>query len=302
MKILITGASGFVGTHLCRHLLERGHQVTGVARHGPPQASWPPGFRFVTSDTTRPGDWQGEIAAADAVVNLAGRSIFGRWTHAVKAEIRDSRILTTRHIVEGLAGEGCAVVLVSASGVGFYGDGGEEPLTEETGAGNDFLARLSVDWEAEAVRAQERGARVALTRLGVVLGPGGGAMAQMRTAFKSFVGGPIGSGRQWFPWIHLDDLAAAVLFIIETPELSGPINLCAPQPVRNRDLAQAIGKALNRPAFMPTPAFMLRLALGEFAGVLLASQRALPRKLEAHGFRFRHPDIQSAVTAVVAAS
>jgi hypothetical protein len=193
------------------------------------------------------------------------------------------------------------VVLVSASGVGFYGEGGEEPLTEESPSGDDFLARLSIDWESEALRAAAGGARVALTRLGVVLGPGGGAMAQMLTAFKSFVGGPIGSGRQWFPWIHIDDLAAAVAFIIETPGLSGPINLCAPHPVRNRELARALGKALNRPAVVPTPGFMLRLALGEFAGVLLGSQRALPGKLEAHGFRFHYPDIQSAVTAVVGA-
>ena len=300
MKILITGASGFVGTHLWRDLIERGHHVTGVARRGPEQARRMARFRFVAADTTQPGNWQAELRETDAVINLAGRSIFGRWTGAVKQEIRDSRVLTTRHVVDALS-PGKPVVLVSASGVGFYGEGGEEPLTEESPPGDDFLARLSIDWEAEALRAAAGGARVVLTRLGVVLGPGGGAMARMLTAFNSFVGGPIGSGRQWFPWIHLEDLAAAVAFIIETPGLSGPVNLCAPNPVRNRDLARALGKALNRPAVIPTPGFMLRLALGEFAGVLLGSQRALPRKLEESGFRFTYPDIQSAVTAVVAA-
>jgi uncharacterized protein len=300
MNILITGCSGFVGSHLCRHLLARGHQVTGIARHGPPEKDRPARFHFIPADTTRPGAWQAELSRAEAVINLAGRSIFGRWTEAIKKEIHDSRVLTTRNIVEALPA-GKPVVLVSASGVGYYGDGGEAPLTEEAPAGDDFLARLSIDWEAAAMRAADAGARVALTRLGVVLGPGGGAMAPMLTAFKSFVGGPIGSGRQWFPWIHIEDLAAAFEFIIETPGLSGPVNLCAPSPVRNRDLAQALGKALNRPAVVPTPAFMLRLVLGEFAGVLLGSQRALPRKLEAHGFRFHYPDIPSAVTAVVAA-
>jgi uncharacterized protein (TIGR01777 family) len=191
------------------------------------------------------------------------------------------------------------VVLVSASGVGYYGSRGDDLLTEDAPAGNDFLARLSVDWEGEALAAASKGARVVLARLGVVLGKGGGAMSKMIPAFKFFVGGPIGSGRQWFPWIHLQDLSAAMLFLLEHPEISGPVNLCAPDPVTNRDLAGALGRALNRPAFMPAPAFMVRMALGEFAAVLLGSQRAVPKKLLQHHFGFRHPDIQSAVRAVV---
>lgn len=298
MKILITGASGFVGSRLSRDLLGRGHRVIGVARHTPAQRFRHKDFRFVPADTTRPGDWQVELADADAVVNLAGRSIFGRWSDAVKLEIRDSRILTTRNVVNGLPA-GKPVVLISASGVGYYGDRGEEPITEDTPSGDDFLARLSIDWEAEARRGAESGARVVLVRLGVILGPGGGALAQMIPAFKAFVGGPIGSGRQWFPWIYLDDLAAAVAFILDHPELSGPVNLCAPHPVRNRDLAQALGNALGRPAALPVPSFMLRLILGEFAGVLLSSQRALPQKLTASGFPFNYPDISPAVAAAL---
>jgi uncharacterized protein (TIGR01777 family) len=232
------------------------------------------------------------------VVNLAGRSIFGRWNEAVKTEIRESRILTTRHLVQGLP-SGKPVVLISASGVGFYGNRGDEVLTEDAPAGDDYLAGLSKDWEGEALAATAKGARVVLARLGVVLGKGGGAMAQMIPAFKSFLGGPIGNGRQWFPWIHLEDLSAAMLFLLERPEISGPVNLCAPDPVTNRDFAGALGRALKRPAFMPAPAFMVRLALGEFADVLLGSQRAVPKKLQQHHFGFRYPDIQSAVNAVV---
>jgi uncharacterized protein (TIGR01777 family) len=298
MKIVIIGASGFVGSRLTGDLLEIGHAVTGVSRSAPKTATAHPNQRFIAADTTRPGPWQEALADADAVINLAGRSIFGRWNAAVKTEIRESRILTTRHVVQGLP-PGKPVILVSASGAGYYGSRGDEVLTEDAPAGDDFLARLSVDWEKEALAAAAKGARVVVTRLGVVLGKGGGAMARMIPAFKFFLGGPIGSGRQWFPWIHLRDLSAAVLFVLEHPEISGPVNLCAPGPVPNRDLAAALGRALKRPACMPAPAFMVRMALGEFGGVLLASQRAVPQRLLQHGFGFRHPDIRSAVNAVL---
>lgn len=191
------------------------------------------------------------------------------------------------------------MVLLSASGAGYYGSRGDEVLTEDAAAGEDFLARLAKEWEGEALAAAEKGVRVVVMRLGVVLGLGGGAMAQMIPAFKAFVGGPLGSGRQWFPWIHLHDLLAAMLFLIEHPELSGSVNLCAPHPVPNRDLAAALGQALNRPALVPAPAFMIRMSLGEFADVLLGSQRTVPKKLLEHQFSFKYPDIRSAVNAVV---
>jgi len=298
MKILVTGASGFVGTHLTGFLLNRKHEVVGLARSLRNKGFSHSKYRFIAADTAQPGPWQEALADVDAVVNLAGRSIFGRWNEAVKTEIRESRILTTRHLVQGLP-SGKPVVLISASGVGFYGNRGDEVLTEDAPAGDDYLAGLSKDWEGEALAAKAEGARVVLARLGVVLGKGGGAMAQMIPAFKSFLGGPIGNGRQWFPWIHLEDLSAAMLFLLERPEISGPVNLCAPDPVTNRDFAGALGRALKRPAFMPAPAFMVRLALGEFADVLLGSQRAVPKKLQQHHFGFRYPDIQSAVNAVV---
>jgi len=298
MKILVTGASGFVGTHLTGFLLNRKHEVVGLARSLRNKGFSHSKYRFIAADTAQPGPWQEALADVDAVVNLAGRSIFGRWNEAVKTEIRESRILTTRHLVQGLP-SGKRVVLISASGVGFYGNRGDEVLTEDAPAGDDYLAGLSKDWEGEALAATAKGARVVLARLGVVLGKGGGAMAQMIPAFKSFLGGPIGNGRQWFPWIHLEDLSAAMLFLLERPEISGPVNLCAPDPVTNRDFAGALGRALKRPALMPAPAFMVRMALGEFADVLLGSQRAVPKKLQQHHFGFRYPDIQSAVNAVV---
>lgn len=298
MKILVTGASGFVGTHLTGFLLNRKHEVVGLARSLRNKGFSHSKYRFIAADTAQPGPWQEALADVDAVVNLAGRSIFGRWNEAVKTEIRESRILTTRHLVQGLP-SGKPVVLISASGVGFYGNRGDEVLTEDAPAGDDYLAGLSKDWEGEALAAKAEGARVVLARLGVVLGKGGGAMAQMIPAFKSFLGGPIGNGRQWFPWIHLEDLSAAMLFLLERPEISGPVNLCAPDPVTNRDFAGALGRALKRPAVMPAPAFMVRMALGEFADVLLGSQRAVPKKLQQHHFGFRYPDIQSAVNAVV---
>lgn len=301
MKILVIGASGFIGAHLCGSLLSRRHEVTGLGRSAGKSRIAHPRYRFVAADATRPGPWQQSLSEVDAVINLAGRSIFGRWTEAVKTEIRESRILTTRHAAQGLA-SGQATTFISASGVGFYGSRGDDVLTEDEPAGEGFLARLAVEWEREALGAADKGARVVLMRLGVVLGEGGGAMAQMLPAFKSFVGGPIGDGRQWFPWIHLDDLTAAVHFLLEQPDISGPVNLCAPNPVQNRDLAAALGKALNRPAFMPAPAFVIRLALGEFAQVLLSSQRAIPKKLRQHRFSFRYPDIQAAVQAAVHSS
>jgi hypothetical protein len=298
MKILVTGASGFIGTRLTAYLLNRNHQVTGLARSPRDKGFSHPGYRFIAADTAQPGPWQAALADVDAVVNLAGRSIFGRWNDAVKTEIRESRIRTTRHVVQALP-SGKPAVLISASGVGFYGHRGDEVLTEDAPPGSDFLARLSKDWEGEALAAAAKGARVVLTRLGVVLGKDGGAMAQMIPAFKFFVGGPVGNGRQWLSWVHLQDLITGMLFLIEHPGITGPVNLCSPEPATNRDLASALGRALNRPAFIPAPAFMMRMALGEFADVLLGSQRAVPQKLLQHGFGFRHPDIRSAVQAVV---
>jgi uncharacterized protein (TIGR01777 family) len=298
MKILITGGSGFVGSNLARFLLDQGQQVKAVGRSEPPHRFDPENYQFIAADTTQKGPWQEELADADAVVNLTGASIFKRWTEKYKKQIYDSRILTTRNIVEALPTD-ANPILCSASGAGYYGSRGDDVLTEDERAGSDFLARVSIDWEKEALGAAAKGARVAIMRFGVVLGKNGGAMAKLIPAYKMFVGGPLGDGKQWFPWLHLDDLLAALVYVLEHAQISGPLNFCAPKPVRNRELAQALGEVLKRPAFLPAPAFMIRLAMGEFGDVFLGSQRTVPDKLLHHGFSFRYPEIKGAIQAVV---
>jgi uncharacterized protein (TIGR01777 family) len=298
MQILITGGSGFIGSNLTEYFLSKGHKVSAVGRSADPGRIRHERFRYIAADTTRPGKWQKEVEQTQAVVNLTGATIFKRWSSGYKKRIYDSRILTTRHIVEALP-EGGKVTLCSASGAGYYGDRGEDILKEGESVGQDFLAQISRDWEKEALQAATKGARVAVMRFGVVLGKDGGALAKMIPAFKMFVGGSLGSGNQWFPWIHLEDLMAAILFILEHQDVSGPLNFCAPNPVRNRELTKTLGEVLGRPSFMPAPAFLIRIAMGEFGDVFLASQRTIPDQLLKYGFSFRYPDIKGAIQAVV---
>jgi len=229
------------------------------------------------------------------VVNLAGMSIFQRWTPANKQQIYDSRILTTRHVVEGMPGDQ-SQTLISTSAVGYYGSRGDDILTEVEPCGRDFLSRVGKDWEHEAFEAEKKNVRVVVARFGVVLGRSGGALKQMLTPFKWFVGGPMGSGRQWFSWIHIADLLAGLMFMLENPKLQGPVNLCSPVPVTSGELARTLGAVLGRPAVIPAPSIALRLFLGEFAETLLASQRAIPEKLLKSGFVFRFPDLKDALT------
>ena len=227
------------------------HGVTGLGTsQGHPLLS-KAHFTWLTADTTLAGAWQAVVGEADAVVNLAGRTIFKRWSPAYKVQIVDSRIQTTRNIVEAMQGEG--KTLISTSAVGYYGNRDDEVLTEQSTPGPDFLARLSVNWEQAALDAARQGVRVAIMRFGVVLGSGGGALAQMLPAFRMFAGGPLGSGRQWFSWIHLSDLLAAVQFLLNNATARGAYNFCAPGVVRQKDFARALGAALRRPAVVPAP-------------------------------------------------
>ena len=294
MRILVTGGTGFVGKSLIPVLLAEGHEVVAIGRTRRLDDVPHPGLVQVSADTTHPGDWQGALKDVDAVVNMAGVSIFGRWNAAYKRQLADSRILTTRHVVEGLRGSSCAT-LISTSAVGFYGDRKNDILEETEPGGRDFLARLSQDWESEARKAEEIGIRTSVCRFGVVMGGGGGALEQMIRPFKLFTGGPIGNGKQWFSWIHMTDLLEAIRFLLERSDIHGVFNFCAPNPLRNQEVAEILGKLLHRPAILPTPAFALRLALGEFADTLLASHRVVPTALLRHGFRFRFPDLESAL-------
>lgn len=298
MKILITGGTGFVGAAVTQRLLEMGHEVTVVGSSRQCRLPAHDHLQYVAADTTRPGDWQRHVPEQEALINLAGRSVFNLWTENYKKAIYDSRILTTRNLVAALPAA-TEAVLLSTSAAGYYGDGGEAEKTESNASGNDFLAQVCRDWEGEAEKATAKGARVVLMRFGVVLGKGGGALATMKLPFQLGLGGPIGSGKQWFPWIHLEDLVSAIVFLLSAEECRGPFNFTAPQPVRQKDFARQLGAAYHRPAFLPTPAFIMRTVLGEFGRSLLQGQRVLPRALTESGYLFTYPDLQAAFNDLV---
>jgi uncharacterized protein (TIGR01777 family) len=298
MKITITGASGFVGTHLTRIMLGQGHTVTGVGTSATHPCAETKNFNWISADTTRPGPWQTSVTEADVIINLTGKNIFGYWTDRYKSQIYDSRILTTRHIVGSLS-ENNRTVLLNASAIGYYGDSGEDSLTENQEPGDDFLASVCIDWEKEALKARHTGCRVILMRFGVVLGRHGGALEKMIPAFKLFAGGPLGNGTQWFPWIHMEDLVGAIIFLMKSQDLSGPFNFCAPETIRQKTLAKELGSALKRPSIMPAPAFMMKLALGEMSKAIMSSQKAIPSALVKEGFQFNFPRLSAALKEIL---
>jgi uncharacterized protein (TIGR01777 family) len=298
MKIFITGGTGFVGKTLAPALIRSGHEVCILTRSGKGDSS---GVSWVEGDPAQKGKWQEAVREHEVIINLAGASIFTRWTEEAKKKMRDSRIFTTRNLVEAMEG-GKVKTFFSTSAIGYYGFHGDENLTEESPPGADFLALLARDWEEEAKEAEKKGCRLVITRFGIVLGEKGGALGQMIPLFQRYLGGPLGNGRQWFSWIHIDDLTRAFLFLLEQPEISGPVNFTAPNPVRNKDLAQWLGRIMGRPAFLPAPGFMLKLVLGEFGSILLKGQRVLPRKLLQAGFPFSYPEIDRALQQVIRGS
>lgn len=296
-RLLITGASGFVGTHLSRYFLQKNVHVTGLGTSTPPPFSQEfDNFEWVQADLTQQGVWQDHAARADTIINLAGQNIFKRWNKAYKKAIYDSRILTTRNLVAAMAKDK-PVKLLSTSAVGIYGDGKEQLLAEDAETGSDFLARVCLDWESEARKAEQTGASVNIMRFGVVLGHGG-ALSIMSPVYKWFAGGSLGSGRHWFSWIHIQDLVRAVDFLAHKPDFSGTCNLVGPEPVRQRDFAKALGKALHRPALVPAPAFMVKLVMGELGAALLQSQKATPKTLLDLGFTFEHENVEAALAAI----
>jgi uncharacterized protein len=294
MHVFVTGATGLVGRALCHALLGRGDVVTALSRAPDAGRVLPIGTRVMAGDPATAGPWLDALAGCDACVHLAGEPVGeGRWTDEKKRRIADSRIRSTALLAGAIRARGPAV-LVSGSAVGFYGSRGDEVLDESAGPGEGFLPDVARGWEAAAEPARER-ARVVLLRTGIVLAREGGALPRMARPFRFFVGGPLGSGAAWQPWIHLADEVGLVLFALDDPRVDGPLNAVGPTPARNREVAGAIGWALGRPSVLPAPAFAIRAVLGELATDVLASLRVVPKKALALGYAFRFPTVQAAM-------
>ncbi len=298
MKILITGGTGFVGSALTKSLLKLNHEITIISSRSKSNLEDHVKLRHLIADTTKEGDWQKHVSTMDVIINLAGRSVFHLWTEKYKKDIWNSRIQTTRNLVAAME-EGTNTVLLSASAAGYYGEGSEVEKRETAGSGDDFLAKVCKQWENEAFAAQKKGARVATMRLGVVLGSGGGAIATMKLPFLLALGGPIGSGKQWFPWIHLTDLVNAAISILQNDTMNGPFNFTAPSVTRQKEFAKTMGNILKRPAILPAPAIFMKLLLGEFGESLLQGQKVIPESLLKTGFTFSYPGIKKALEEIL---
>lgn len=302
-RIVVTGATGTIGDAVCRALLSRGDQPVGLSRNpgraagkvgdGVQWHAWPDPLA-----TPPPAE---ALAGAEGVIHVLGEPVSQRWTPAAKRRIRDSRALATHNLVAGLQslddGER-PPVLVSQSAAGFYGPRGSEPVDEESAQGQDFLAGVVAAWEQEALAAAPA-SRVVVTRTGVVLSASGGALAKMLPFFRAGIGGPVAGGRQYFPWIHIDDLVAAMLFCLGNPEASGAVNTTAPHPVDNAELSSVLGRVLRRPAVLPVPALALKVLYGQMSEIVTTGQRVIPRRLEQLGFSFSHPEIEPALRDVL---
>ncbi|MFL5330100.1 MAG: TIGR01777 family oxidoreductase [Gemmataceae bacterium] len=305
MRVFITGGTGLIGHRLIRQLVKRGDQVTVLSRRADAWERVGNDVMIVTGDPTQPGDWQSKLAECDAVVNLVGAGIFDqRWSNEYKAIIRDSRVKSTQNVVAALLAS--CKVLVSGSAIGFYGPHGDEELTEESPAGNAFMAQICQEWEQAARAAETKGVRVVLLRTGIVQDAEGGALAQLLLPFKLGAGGPVGMGlnpakwgRQYWSWIHHADEVGLALLALDHPDARGAINATAPNPVTSKQYAKALGCVLGRPAFAPLPGLALRLMLGEVAQVITTGQRVLPAKALALGYRFQFPDLDAALRDIL---
>lgn len=297
MRVLITGGTGLIGRVLAVYLVGEGHEVVVLSRAPRRTTNLPSNVKMVRWDARTPSGWGHLADGADAIVNLAGENIgAGRWTAERKRRIHESRINAGRAVVQAVEdAKQKPRVVVQASAVGYYGPRGDEVVTEDTPPGDDFLAQVCVEWEASTAPVEAMGVRRVVIRTGVVLSMEGGALPRLSLPFKLFAGGSLGGGRQWFPWIHITDEVAAIRFLMAHEEARGPFNLTAPHPLTNAAFSQVLGRVLRRPAWLPTPAVVLRLLFGEMATILLEGQRAVPRRLLEAGFTFRFPEAEAAL-------
>ncbi len=301
MRILITGGTGFIGSLLIPRLTKEGHHVVVLTRTPGSIRLASPVVEAEHWDGVHPGPWTNRIERADAVINLAGENIADkRWTKVRKKKLIDSRIQSTRAIIEAIRrAPKKPSVLINASAVGYYGSVEKEDVVENYSRGNDFLSELCWAWEQEAWNAERLGVRVVKLRFGVILDRRAGALKKLTMPFRLFAGGWLGSGRQWFPWVHSDDVVGIIAFALEHPSVSGPVNVAAPEHVTNKEFSQALGRVMRRPCWAPVPGFVLRLALGEVAGMILTGQRVIPEKILNAGYEFKYPELTRSLEAIL---
>jgi uncharacterized protein len=298
MRYLITGGTGFIGSNLRNMLLKDGHFITVITRS-------PEQYKGQMAENQKFIGWDDQLASVmnetDVVINLAGKNLFGlRWTDAVKKELVDSRVDTTRTLVEAMKkADDKPDVFISASGISYYGDSGDELLDETDQPGDDFLAKLCIKWENEALNAEELDVRTAIPRIAPALQDGGGFIEKMKLPFQLFVGGPVGSGRQYVPWIHMRDLCRAILYPVEIDDLQGPYNACSPSPVTMNEMAEVMGKVMNRPSFFRVPEFLVKAVLGEASIPVISSLNVQPKKLQFSGFEFEFEDLEEALADIL---
>ena len=302
MRVIIAGGSGFIGLELIRRLLKLKHEVILLSRN-------PEAIRFQLNESIRVVQWDGEtlgewakfIDGANAVINLSGENIAAkRWSESQKTRLINSRINPTRAILQSInQATKKPRVLVNASAVGYYGNFGDGDVTESQVKGEGFLSDLCEQWEREAMSAEKHGLRVVLLRIGIVLEPSGGALKKMLLPFKFFLGGPLGSGRQWFPWIHREDVINIILFVLEEGVLSGPLNVSSPSPVTMKEFAHSLGRATGKASWISVPSLILNIGLGEMSEMLLGGRRIMPKKLLDNGFVFQYPDLDKALKALL---
>ena len=294
-KVFIAGGTGFIGSSIIPALLKEGYEVQVLVRNKEKAKKLPSSCKVIWGNPTKSGEWQKYLEETDIAINLAGQNIFSRWTKAYKKLILESRIKSTENIVSSLKK---SALLINASAVGYYGDKGNTLVTEDSLPGDDFLAKTCIEWEKRALKAKEKDAKVIIARVGVVLGRTGGMLPKILPIFKLGLGGTLGKGNQWFPWIHIKDLVSAILFLIKK-EKEGIYNFVSPNPVTNKEFTKTLGKVLKRPTLLPVPVFMMKLIFGELANIITCSIRAYPKNLLELGFKFKFETIEDALKDLI---